>query len=142
MVDEPKGTVLVKEGLFTYPGLPGDGPRLLGSRCSSCQVYFFPQRYICAHCHSGETMEKVQLSSQGKLYTYCIAQVAPEGFTAPYVLGYVDIPEGPRIFAPITGIDPSSLRIGMDLELVIEPIRQDPEGHNILGYKFHPAQGR
>ncbi|OGW17550.1 MAG: hypothetical protein A3G93_03010 [Nitrospinae bacterium RIFCSPLOWO2_12_FULL_45_22] len=129
---------MLKEGLFTYPALPGEAPRLLGSRCSACQAYFFPKRYLCPHCHKDGTMEEIRLSNKGTLYTYCIVQVAPEGFTAPYVLGYVDLPEGPRVYALITGIEPSALRIGMELELVIEPIRQDPEGRNILGYKFCP----
>lgn len=141
MVDAPGGAVLIREGLFTYPGISEEGPRLLGSRCSACQAYFFPKRYLCPHCHKDGTMEEIRLSNKGKLYTFCVVQVAPEGFTAPYVLGYVDLPEGPRIFAPIsiTGSDPCALRIGMDLELVIEPIKQDPQGLEILGYKFRPV---
>lgn len=141
MVEEPEQSILIKEGLFTYPGSPGEGPRLLGNRCSGCQAYFFPKRYLCAKCHKNGTMEEVRLSNQGKLYTYCIVRVAPEGFTAPYALGYVDLPEGPRIFSAITGIELSDLQIGMELELVIEPVRKDLEGHDILGYKFRPTGG-
>jgi len=77
MVDDPKESVLLKEGLFTYPALPGEAPRLLGSRCSACQAYFFPKRYLCPHCHKDGTMEEIRLSNKGTLYTYCIVQVAP-----------------------------------------------------------------
>ena len=142
MVNEPREPVLIKEGLFTYPGLPGETPRLLGSRCSACQAYFFPKRYLCPHCHENDTMEEAPLSHRGNLYTYCIVRIAPEGFAAPYALGYVDLPEEPRVFAPITGIDPSGLQIGMELELTIEPVRKDPAGYDILGYKFRPITGK
>jgi uncharacterized OB-fold protein len=139
MVEGKKDTVFLKEGLFTYPGVPGEGPKLIGGRCRDCQAYFFPKRYLCPHCHKEGTIEEVELSSRGKLYTYCVVRVAPEGFTAPYVLGYVDLPEGVRIFTPITDVDPSALQIGMELELVIAPLRQDTEGNDIVGYKFRPV---
>jgi len=137
---EDRGEVLLKEGLFSYPVDPDRGPQLLGGRCTNCRRYFFPRRFLCPHCHQKDSVEEVALSKWGRLYSYCVVRVAPEGFTAPYILGYVDLPEGIRIFSPITGIDPSQLQIGMELELTIEPLREDPEGHPILGYKFRPRR--
>ena len=117
----------------------GDGPHLIGSKCKHCEEYFFPKRVICPTCLKDETLEEINLSSKGKLYTYCIVKAAPLGFTAPYAIGYVDLPEGLRIFAPLTESDKEKLKLGMDLDLIVDKIREDDTGQDVYGYKFKPA---
>ena len=52
-----KERVPIEAGFFTIPENRGEAPRLLGSRCRSCDEVFFPRRSICARCYSDQTAE-------------------------------------------------------------------------------------
>jgi uncharacterized OB-fold protein len=86
-------------------------------------------------------MEEVPLSRRGRIYSWTVARVAPQGFTAPYFVAYVDLDDGPRIFSLISGVDPETetLENGMEVELVIERIGSDEQGNDVIGYKFRPC---
>jgi uncharacterized OB-fold protein len=111
---------------------------LIGYRCSYVEV-FFPRRFICPDCFKEDTLEKIHLSTKGKLYTFCILERGPIGFDTPYAVGYIDLPEGLRIYALLMESRIERLKIGMEMELVIEKIRKDSEGNDIIGYKFKPV---
>ena len=86
-------------------------------------------------------MEEVPLSKRGRIDTFSVVRVAPVGFEAPYIQAFVDLPEGPRIFALITGCEPAegALREGDEVELVIDKIVEDEKGNERIGYKFRPV---
>lgn len=144
MNSEPKSVRQkpIKEGLFHQPQSPHDNPYLIGSRCDLCGYVAFPKRVICPTCLKEGTMKETRLSTRGKINTFTISHVAPLGFKAPYVQSWVDLPEGPRVFSMITGVEPveEALHIGMEVELVIDKIRDDEDGTEIIGYKFRPVQ--
>ncbi len=112
--------------------------RLGGTRCRACGTHYFPRRQICAKCLSPET-ETVPLSDAGVLYTYTVVYQSTPEFRTPYILGYVDLPEGVRVLAPLAEIEAQDVRIGMPLLLRVEPVRTDAEGRAILGYRLHRA---
>jgi len=62
------------------------------------------------------------------------------GFDPPYAVGYIDLPEGVRIYSILTEADMKKLEIGMEMELVIEPIQKTSDGEEIIGYKFKPVR--
>lgn len=130
----------IAEGLFALPGGSLEEGHLLGTKCRNCKTVSFPRRMVCPCCLADDT-EEVPLSKKGKLYSYSINQMAPEGFEAPYITGKVDFPENVRVFSVITGCEPTedSLQIGMDMEVVFEPIRKDEKGNPLVGYKFKPS---
>lgn len=143
MIDQKesdKKIIPIREGLFSMPSKSGEKPYLLGSRCKACAQIAFPPRAVCSNCFS-EEMENIPLSTKGKLYTYTIIGFPPPGMTAPYAIGYIDLPEGVRIFSILTDWDQESLKVGMDVELVLGKFREDKEGNEVLTYKFRPAQG-
>jgi len=88
-------------------------------------------------------MKEIPLSTKGTLYTYTVIHQAPPGFQGkiPYIIGKVDLPEGERVLAPIVQADPSRLRIGMEMELVIGKAFEDPERGEILTYQFRLCEG-
>lgn len=131
----------IREGIFMMRSESEGGPYLIGSRCKSCNQISFPTRAVCSQCFSQE-MEKIPLSTKGKLYTYTIIGYPPPGVTSPYAIGYIDIPEGVRVFSILTDWDNENLKIGLDMELVLEKFREDKEGNEILTYKFRPVQGQ
>lgn len=97
---------------------------------------------MCPVCVVEDTMEEVPLSRRGRLYSFTVAHVAPEGFKAPYLQAFIDLPEGPRIFSLISETVPpraDALEEGMEMELVIEPVREDERGDPVVSYKFRPV---
>ena len=138
----------MKERIPVLPGIihggtsPEDQPYLSGSRCRQCGRVFFPRQLACSACMKEGTMEEAALSRRGRIDTFSVVRVAPMGFEAPYIQAFVDMPEGPRIFALITGCEPSedALGEGDEVELVIDKITQDEKGRELLGYKFRPVK--
>jgi uncharacterized OB-fold protein len=59
----------------------------------------------------------------------------------PYAIGYVDLPEGVRVFSILEDWDRKSLRVGMDMELTLGKFKEDKEGNEIVTYKFRPVPG-
>jgi len=132
---------LVEEGLFEYPLAEGQPPTLLANRCTSCMKAFFPRRPLCPDCFEKGKMEEIKLDRRGIIYACTVIhRNSPTGIIAPYAYGYVDIPVNKvRVFGLFGGSDPSSFTPGQEVELVVEPIKIDPQGKQIIGYKFKPA---
>lgn len=100
-------------------GTNGDGiPCLVGSRCTSCGAVYFPRRTICLECRSSAFREQV-LSTRGVLYSWTTVRVSASRPT-PYTVGYVDLPEGVRIFTTLLG-GPGSLNCDQPVHLRIGP---------------------
>ena len=135
--------VPIAEGLFTWPS---NDPRLLGSKCRSCGVVTFPAQSGCPAC-CGESTETIEMERRGKLWTWTIqgflpnrppyeGPETPETFQ-PFGVGYVELPGQVRVETRIKTKDLSKLRIGMDMELVVEKyIERD--GKDVIAYFFSP----
>ncbi len=57
----------------------------------------------------------------------------------PYAVGYVELPGEVRVEARLTESDPAKLKIGMAMELVVEPFATDAQGRPVLTYAFRPV---
>jgi len=134
--------VPVVDGLFTWPS---KSPRLLGTRCISCGSYYFPQKISCNNPDCKEKkVEQVSLGPRGKLYSYTIQYYPPpppfrfnEPFI-PYGIGLVELAEGIRVAGILTTNNLNEIKIGMELELVVENFYHDDEGNEFVTYKFRP----
>ena len=135
--------VPIEPGFFTIPDAPGEPPLLLGSRCRACGEHFHPRRVVCARClHEG--CDDVELGPTGTLWTWTYVHVPlfakKDGSVDAYGVGQVDLPEGPRIQAMLVG-GPDDFEIGMPLELDLEVLRTDPDGNDVVIYRFAPLGG-
>jgi len=110
-------------------------PYLIGSKCNQCGYVAFPKKMVCPACLTNGSMEDMELSRRGKIDTFSILHVAPPGFPVPYTVGYVCLPEGPRIFSILTDSG-KAIDIGDDAELVVGKIREDELGNEVIGYQF------
>jgi uncharacterized protein len=134
--------VPLKPGYFTVPEDPARPPRLLGTRCRACGEHFFPRRVICAKCLSDET-EDCELAGEGTLYSFTFVHFPLFGSTnmehfGGYGVGQVDLPEGPRIQAPLAGKQ-EEFRVGQKVELELEKLREDDSGRDVMIVRFRPV---
>ncbi len=140
------GQVPALEGWFTWP--PSARPALLGSRCKKCGDYFFPPVGVCRNPNCmGTEVESVQLSRRGKLWTYTInyyqpppPYVAPTPFV-PYATAAIELEkEKMRVQGMVaSGVNLDTLKIGMEMEVVLEELYRDGEGRQVISWKFKPV---
>jgi uncharacterized protein len=93
--------------------------QLLVKRCEDCASLIWYPRAICPACSSLRT-EWYQVSGRGSIYSYTInhrGEGAYQG-SAPFVLAYVELDEGPRMMTNIVEADEADLRVGLPVEVV------------------------
>ena len=128
-----------REGLFKWPLKEGEETSLIGSRCKLCQRNFFPPRNICPFCYQEGVLEEAPLSRRGKLETYSVVRQAPPRYPVPYIVAYITLPEGLRVFSQVVDCRPEDLKIGMEMEVVVKELRVNENGDQLMGYKFRPV---
>ena len=114
---------------------------LLGMRCARCGVCVFGPATFCQSCAAPE-LEAVELSAPGILYSYTIVRVPPAGWPGPvpYVLGEVELPEGPHVLAEVIDCAHDDLRVGMPVSLALQTV--SPDGSDAAArvvYKWRPV---
>ena len=123
-------------------------PQLIGSRCLSCGTYFFPrQGSFCRNpACEGTTFEDVRLSRTGRIWSYTNACyqppppfVAPDPYR-PFAIAAVELAAERMIVLGqvASGFDVKDLRVGMDMELVLEPLHSE-DGKDKLIWKWKPT---
>jgi len=142
-----KKQIPIEEGLFTWPS---DDPRLIGARCRSCSRVTFPVQQSCPYC-TLEDMERIELSKRGKLWTWTIQGFYPKSppyagpetkeTFVPYGVGYIELAPGVKVESRLTENNPEKLKIGMDVELVIQKFKEDEKGNEVMIYAFKPVVG-
>ncbi len=103
------------------------GHQLLVQRCSSCDSYQFYPRGVCSSCMSGD-LEWIKASGKGKVFSYSVVHVnrTPQwAEQVPYVVAYVELDEGVRMFSNIVGCDPQEVRIGMPVEVTFDDLNDE-----------------
>jgi uncharacterized OB-fold protein len=95
--------------------------KLMASKCKRCGSLYVPPHPICTKCH-GREMEWAEMEGSGKVAAFTAISVGPsptieEGYgrNNPYVVGVVQLDEGPRISGRIQGLnarEPEGIRVG------------------------------
>ena len=114
---------------------------LLGTACSGCGAHFFGSVVFCQGCTSAD-LKPVELGPRGSLYSYTVVRVPPAGWQGdvPYALGQVQTQEGPHVVSEVVGCPFESLKVGMEMELALVVGGEDPEGNELVVYKWRPAE--
>jgi len=131
----------VAEGLFEETA---DGARLIGSRCSGCGTFYFPQAPGCRNptCPAPR-LERAHLPQHGLLISYTVQRYRPPALFrmddwAPYAIGLIDLGDGVEVMGMLTGVDLETIAIGTPMRLVIETLYTDTERGPVSTYKFAP----
>jgi uncharacterized protein len=86
------------------PGQSGEATVLEGTRCGECGLLAVRTASSCPHCGS-QRGSAVPLSGRARLISWTVIRVAPSRYAAeaPYAVGLLQLEEGPRITARVTG---------------------------------------
>lgn len=128
----------VAPGLFTEE----DAPSLIGGRSRADGRLVFP----CPTGSAGADYEPVTLGRRGRLWSYTVQRFRPKSppyagpvTFEPYAVGYVELPGEIIVEARLAGVRFEELRIGLPLQLRIEPFAEDPDGTLVMTYAFAPS---
>tara|TARA_B110000090_G_C13063815_1_gene324481 strand:- start:144 stop:533 length:390 start_codon:yes stop_codon:yes gene_type:complete len=122
-------------------------PHLIGTQCQDCGTYFFPkQNDYCRNpeCESTDFCE-VELSRTGKVWSYtnaCYKPPAPfvaqEPFV-PYAIAGVQLETEQMVILGqvIEGLTVDDLKVGMPMELVLQPLHETDDDIKVT-WKWQP----
>jgi uncharacterized OB-fold protein len=135
------------EGWFTL----GDEPRLIGLHDQGSGSYFFPKGVAIARApgFADSELREVELSRTGRLWSYTTNHYAPpEPYVSPdpfvpYTVAAVELArERMVVLGQLdSGVDPASLEVGQEMELVLGTLYEDDE-HEYLVWKWRPLASR
>ena len=134
-VTEPRP---IAPGLFQID----DGvPRLRAAACEACSRLHFPRTDSCPYCGSGTCRERL-VGDAATLYLHTAIATRPPGYRGalPYGFGVVELPEGLRVITRLTEADPTKLRPGQPMRLVVDTVH-DEDGTPVVSYAYAPADG-
>ena len=136
--------VPVADGIFTWPS---DDPQLIGSRCSECAIVTFPAQDSCPRCASTAMAEQL-LARRGTLWAFTTQSFPPPSPPylgaagrdfVPFGVGFVELPGEVKVETRLTESDPELLTHGMEMELVLVPLRTDDDGNEVMTFAFGPV---
>jgi uncharacterized OB-fold protein len=95
--------------------------RLEVSACGRCDHLFLPPGPCCPSCWSTELSTRV-VSGRGRVFSYVVyRRTYHPGLPAPYVVGLIELEEGPRLISNVVGCEPEEVEIDMPVRLCFEP---------------------
>jgi hypothetical protein len=110
---------------------------LIGSRCGRCGDIRFPPAVGCPSCQaSADDLERIPLPRTGVVAAATRVERAIPPFEPPYVLAYVQLADGVRVFCQLRAdSDEPAALIGRECQLVIGELYKK-EGGPVRGYLF------
>lgn len=116
----------------------GDDLVQIGFKCDDCGKTSYPVYELCPFC-SSENGKKTKLSDTGILFSYSITRVSVGPFKPPIIAGYIDLPEGVRVFGQIhTEIE--KVKTGMRLKVETGMKWTEKDGTEVIAYYYTPCE--
>ncbi|MFI6517635.1 bifunctional MaoC family dehydratase N-terminal/OB-fold nucleic acid binding domain-containing protein [Spirillospora sp. NPDC050679] len=99
--------------------------RLVIQRCTACESLRHPPGPCCPQCGSFD-WDTVESAGRGHLYSYVVNHHPRHpAFDHPHLVAVVELAEGTRLIAGLTGLDPAEAEIGMPV--VLDWVDADPD---------------
>jgi uncharacterized OB-fold protein/acyl dehydratase len=99
--------------------------RLVIQRCTACKQLRHPPAPCCPNCRSFD-WDVIEATGRGTVHSFVVNHhPRTPGFEYPHVVVLVDLDEGVRLIANVTGVQPDAVRIGQAVELAW--LDADPE---------------
>lgn len=103
--------------------------RLVLPVCNACGHHIWYPRSWCPVCGAPDVTWS-ELSGRGTVYACTLLRKAmgPWQGSAPFVVAYVELEEGPRILTNVVTDEPASVRVGDAVEAVFVPVADAVDG--------------
>ena len=113
--------------------------KLVLQRCQRCATFNFHPKPWCIECGSRELVW-TDAKPFGTVYSHTVSRTVAmnfQGWTAdlPVVLCLIDLDDGARMYAQLTGCAPEDIRVGLRVEVYFEDISDEASIP-----KFRPMQ--
>jgi uncharacterized OB-fold protein len=97
------------------------------ARCGACGVPALPPPRICPRCGARDAADWFTASGRGTVWSVAVFHKTylPE-HPAPYPVAVVELAEGPRLVATLTGLSSGELRVGQAVTAEIDARREPP----------------
>ncbi len=142
----PSAAVPIDPSLATWDA---DDPHLIGGRCEDCTTVTFPRIDGCPQC-GGDAIVEVPLSRRGTLWTWTTQGFPPKSpyvgtataeTFAPFLLGYVELPEGVMVEGWLLDTDVDDVAIGQAMELTTFELATTDHRGAVTTFAFRPVTG-
>jgi uncharacterized OB-fold protein len=100
--------------------------RLTLQRCSNGHVFYYARSH-CPKCLSND-LTWFDASGKGTIYSYTVARrpTSPEfEQDVPYVIGVIELAEGPRMTSLVVDADPDAVKIGTPVQVVFDDVNEE-----------------
>jgi len=95
-------------------------------RCGECGALRHPPGPACLSCGALSNQGYQVVAGTGTVFSYVVHRHPPvPGKQLPIIVALVELTEGPRVMAELTGIDPEKVRIGMPVRTSFIPVDGD-----------------
>ena len=118
--------------------------KLMASQCNQCKAIHLPPHAFCPECHSDD-LSWIETVGRGKLAAFTVVYIAPtfmieQGFgrDKPYASGIVELDEGVKISARITGVDatkPETIQVGAPVSVDFIDVGDGDQKKTYLAFK-------
>jgi uncharacterized OB-fold protein len=100
--------------------------RLTLQRCPNGHVFYYARSH-CPKCLSNE-LTWFDASGKGTIYSYTVARrpTSPEfEQDVPYIIGVIELAEGPRMTSLVVEMDPDAVKIGTPVSVVFDDVSDE-----------------
>ncbi len=98
--------------------------------CNNCSNWIWYPKAWCPICGVRNSLEWRKLSGRGSVYSFTIIRQVIDNSPSfqseiPFVIGLIELEEGPRIYSNITGMKIESLKIGDKVSVYFEDVSDE-----------------
>ncbi|WP_395111357.1 Zn-ribbon domain-containing OB-fold protein [Actinomadura sp. SCN-SB] len=115
-MDQPRPVPAPSPQTEPYWAACGRGELAL-QRCGGCARFVHFPEARCPFC-GGTDLAYTKVGGRGTVHTFSVIHRSfLPGFEPPYVIAWIDLPEGARVFGDVTGCPHEAVRVGMPVEV-------------------------
>jgi uncharacterized OB-fold protein len=98
--------------------------------CPNCTRWIWYPKPWCPSCGNRDKLEWKKLSGNGTIYSFTVIRQVIDNSPAfqqdiPFVIGLIELEEGPRIYSNVTGAGVETISIGDRVTLYFEDATQE-----------------
>lgn len=95
--------------------------------CNECGEWIWYPKALCPSCGKRGGIEWRLMSGKGKVYSFTVIRQVIENSASfnkdlPFVIGLVELEEGPRIYSNVTGARPDDIKVDMPVMVYFDDV--------------------